>query len=219
MRKNILLTILGIIILVCLGTLFVNLYMINTTKKQIIEINDIKSQKNVDAILVLGCKAYSDGPSLMLEKRLIKAKEVYNLLNTKLLLSGDHGGKKYDEVNVMRDYLLAEGVPSRDIFLDHAGVSTYDSIYRAKYVFDAKKIIIVTQEYHLYRALYLANKLGIEATGIKAEDIPYKSIMFKNEVREILSRNKNFFKVIFKPRSKYVGERISLKQDGNVTNG
>jgi vancomycin permeability regulator SanA len=119
----------------------------------------------------------------------------------------------------MRDYLLDIGLPSEDIFLDHAGFSTYDSIYRAKYVFGAKKVIIVTQEYHLYRALYFANKLGIDAVGVKADNIPYRSIMFKNEIREILARDKGFYKGIFKPRSKYVGETISLNQNGEITKG
>lgn len=219
MKKKILLTVIVIILLGCLGTAFINTYMINTSKNQIIDISDVSSQKNVDAILVLGCKAYSDGPSAMLENRLLKAKEVYNILTTKLLLSGDHGKEKYDEVNVMREYLLSEDIPSSDIFLDHAGFSTYDSIYRAKYVFGVKKMIIVTQEYHLYRALYLAKCLGIEAIGIKALDIPYKGIMLKNEIREIISRDKNFFKGLFKPKSKYVGEPISLMQDGEITNG
>ena len=203
----------------CLSTALINIYMVNITKNQIIDITDVSGQNDIDAILILGCKAYSDVPSLMLENRLLKAYEVYNLLNTKLLLSGDHGKKKYDEVNVMRDYLLDIGLPSEDIFLDHAGFSTYDSIYRAKYVFGAKKVIIVTQEYHLYRALYFANKLGIDAFGVKAEDIPYRSIMFKNEIREILARDKGFLKGIFKPESKYVGEPISLNQNGEVTKG
>ena len=135
--------------------------------------------------------------------------DVYNLLHKKIILSGDHGKKNYDEVNVMRNYIL-DDVDSNDIFLDHAGFSTYDSIYRAKYIFNAKKIAIVTQKYHMYRALYLANKLDIEAIGIVAEDIPQKIIMFKNEIREILSRDKNFFQGIFKPQSKYLGETISL---------
>ena len=108
---------------------------------------------------------------------------------------------------------------SKDIFLDHAGVNTYDSLYRAKYIFEAKKIVIVTQKYHMYRALYLANKLDLDAVGIVADDIPQKMIMLKNEIREILSRDKNFFKGIIKPKSKYLGEIIPLNQDGIVTSG
>ena len=219
MKKKILFTIMWIILFISFGTLFINVYMINSTKKQIVNIDKINDLEGVDAILVLGCKAYVDHPSEMLALRLNKAHEVYNILNTKLLLSGDHGKKNYDEVKVMKDYLIEDGVPSSDIFQDHAGFSTYDSIYRAKYVFGAKKIVIITQEYHLYRALYLANQLGLDAIGVSADNLPYKSIMLKNEIRELLSRDKNFFKGLIKPESKYLGESISLNQDGNITEG
>lgn len=219
MKRKVLYTLLVIFLFLSLGTLFINVYMIKSTERQIVKFDDELEVKDIDAILVLGCKAYADHPSEMLKYRLDKALDVYHKIGTKLILSGDHGKKDYDEVNVMRDYLLEEGVSSKDIFLDHAGFNTYDSLYRAKYVFDVKKVIIITQEYHLYRALYLANQLGIEAIGIPADNLPYKSIMLKNEIREILSRDKNFFKGLFRPSSKYVGDKISLEQDGNVTEG
>ena len=219
MKKKLLKTFIYLFIIGCLLTLFINIYMIKSTEKQIVNIDNLNEIANVDAVLVLGCRVYSDGPSLMLVKRLERGIEVYQKLNTKLLLSGDHGTKKYDEVNTMRDYVLDSGINSKDIFLDHAGFSTYDSIYRAKYVFEAKKIVIVTQKYHIYRALYLANQLDLEAVGVISDDIPQKGVMIKNEIREILSRDKNYFKGIIKPKSKYVGEVISLNQDGNVTKG
>ena len=219
MKKKILLIILWIFILGIVSTLFINVYMISSTKNQIVSLEKVKDINDVDAIVILGCKAYSNGPSLMLSYRLEKGIEVYNLLNTKIILTGDHGTKEYDEVNVMRDYMLNMNIPSNDIFLDHAGFSTYDSIYRAKYIFEAKKIIIITQKYHMARALYLANKIGIEAYGVTSFDIPQKGIMLKNEIREILSRDKNFIKAIFKPRSKYLGEVIPLNQDGIITKG
>lgn len=201
-----------------LGTLFINLYIINSTKKQIMELENI-TDKKYDAILVLGCKVNGNSPSLMLGKRLDMAEEVYQQLNIKLLLSGDHGQNNYDEVNVMRDYLLNSSIREDDIFLDHAGFSTYDSIYRAKYIFGIQKMIIITQEYHMYRALYLANSLGIEAVGIKADDIFQKGIMLKNEVREIISRDKSFVYSIIKPQSKYLGDKISITGSGKITNG
>ena len=218
-KKKIFLIILILIILGCFSTLFINLYMINKAKERIIDIDDVSKINDVDAIVILGCKAYSDGPSLMLSNRLNKGIEVYNVLNSKILLSGDHGTKEYDEVNIMRDYILNSNIKSEDIFLDHAGFNTYDSMYRLKYVFEAKKVIIVTQEYHMYRALYIANSLGIDAYGVVASDIPQKDIMLKNNIREILSRDWNFLKVIIRPESKYLGDVISLDGDGNVTNG
>ena len=197
----------------------INLYMINVGKKGIISINDLNEIGSIDAILILGCKVNNDVPSLMLEKRLDKGIEVYNKMNTKLILSGDHGTKDYDEVNVMKDYVVELGIDSTNVFLDHAGFSTYDSIYRAKNIFGVKRLVVVTQEYHMYRALYLGDKLGLDVYGIVSDDIPYKSIMLKNEIREILSRDKSFFLAILKPKSKYLGEFISLNNDGNITNG
>ncbi len=217
MKKRILISVIIISLLIIFGTLFINIYMINSVKDNIVSINKINSINNVDAIIVLGCKVDGNYPSVMLKNRLDKGIDVYHTLNSKIILSGDHGRNEYDEVNVMRDYLLTKEIDTKDIFLDHAGFSTYDSIYRAKFIFNAKKIVIVTQKYHISRALYIAKELGIEAYGVIADDIPYKGIMFKNEIREILSRDKNFFKVLIKPKSKYLGETISLDGDSNLT--
>ena len=219
MKRKIITAILSIVVIIVLGTVVINTYMIESTKKSIVSIDDVESLSDIDAILVLGCKAYDYGPSMMLENRLERGTEVYKILNTKIILSGDHSKKEYDEVNVMKDYLLERDINRSDIFLDHAGLSTYDSIYRAKNVFKANKIIIVTQYYHMSRALYIAKNLGLEAYGVIASDIPYRGIMIKNELREILARNKNFVKSIFEPESKYVGDEISLDQDGIVTEG
>ena len=217
--KKLVFTVVFLVLLIVIFTTVINIYMINNTKNRIININNLDSYKDADAILVLGCKAYNDRPSLMLSKRLEKAYEVYQKLPIKILLSGDHGSNEYDEVNIMKEYLLSFDMPRKDLFLDHAGFSTYDSLYRAKNVFGAKKIIVITQKYHMYRALYLADKLGLDAIGVVADDIPQKGIMLKNEIREILSRDKNFFKGLLKPQSKYVGEYISLNQDGEITSG
>ena len=206
-------------IIFVITTIFINVYMIESTKNNIIDVNDIELIENIDAVVVLGCKAYADGPSLMLKKRLDKTIELYNKVNNKIILTGDHGTKEYDEVNVMKNYVLENKIPKQDVFLDHAGFNTYDSLYRVKEVFNARKIVVITQKYHLYRALYIAKHLGIEAYGIIADDIPYKGIMIKNEIREILSRDKNFFKVILKPKSKYLGDKINLDGDANITNG
>mgnify|MGYP000152299077 FL=1 len=73
-------------------------------------------------------------------------------------MSGDHGRENYDEVNTMKNYAINDGIPSEDIFMDHAGFETYDSMYRAKKIFGAKKVVIVSQKYHLYRSLYIAKK-------------------------------------------------------------
>ncbi len=207
-----------IVFLCFLYTVYANVYIVFTTSKQIVNLVDL-SGNNYDAIIVLGCKVNGDIPSMMLSRRLDKGMEVYNNTHSKIILSGDHGTKEYDEVNVMRDYMLENNVPEEDIFLDHAGVSTYDSIYRAKYIYGAKKIVIVSQKYHLYRSLYLAKELGIDAVGIMADDVPDTWVQIKNELREVLARDKNYIKGLLKPESKYLGEKISLEDSGTVTEG
>ena len=153
---------------------------------------------------------------MMLTNRVEKGIELYEKTGIKILLSGDHDTKGYDEVNTMKD-MVKDSIPKEDIFLDHAGLSTYDSIYRAKNIYGINKMIIVTQKYHLYRALYIASKLGIEAYGIEADNIPYRFINIKNEIREVLARDKDFFKLIFKPKSKYMGEPIDIRSSGEIT--
>ena len=192
-----------------------NLYVKQVSKNKILNNYEIK---DVDAIVVLGAGVWDNGPSPMLKDRLEKAIELYNSgVSKKIIMTGDHGRKDYDEVNAMKDYVVERGIPSSDVFMDHAGFSTYDSMYRAKYIFNAKKIVIVSQEYHLYRAIYIANKLGIEAYGIPAKKIKYSG-QFNRDLREILARDKDFFKCIFKPKSKYLGEEISLEGSGDVSN-
>jgi vancomycin permeability regulator SanA len=132
-------------------------------------------------------------------------------------MSGDHGQADYDEVNIMKNYAISHGVPSEDIFMDHAGFSTYESIYRAREVFGVKKFIIVTQEYHLHRALYIAESLGVEAYGLSADLRDYSG-QLKYSIREVLARNKDFFTSLIKPKPKYLGERIDLGGNGDVTN-
>ena len=126
-------------------------------------------------------------------------------------------GKYYDEVNVMKDFLVGHKIPSQDVFMDHAGISTYDSIYRAKHIFKAKKIVIVTQKYHLHRALYIAENLGLESYGIASNPRQYRN-QFMREIREYLARTKDFFKTLFKMKSTYLGEEISIKGNGDITN-
>ena len=202
-----------------LSVLFINLRVKAVAKKKIITADKALELQDVDCILVLGCKVKDNGePSPMLLDRLITGTELYkNGAAPKLLMSGDHGRETYNEVDVMKNYALSNGIPSEDVFMDHAGFSTYDSIYRAKYIFQEKKVIIVTQEYHLQRALYLAHKLGLEAYGVPA-DLREYSGQFKRDIREIAARCKDFALGAFKPKSKYLGEIIPISGDGNITN-
>ena len=216
--KKIIIIILSLILLSIVGILTVNFYVVLSTKSRIISIDEAKELTDVDCILVLGAGVYGNKPRPMLEDRILTGIELYNNgVAKKIIMSGDHGQEDYDEVNVMKSYAIDEGINSSDIFMDHAGFSTYDSIYRLKEIFEVDKVVIVTQEYHLYRALYLAKELEIEAYGVSANLRDYPG-QFKREVREILARDKDLVKVIFKPSSTYVGETIPVTGDGNITN-
>lgn len=183
--------------------------------------DDVGNLKNADCILVLGCQVKADGtPSHMLQDRLERAVSLYGSpgIRTKLLMSGDHGQDSYNEVGAMRQYAINKGVPAEDIFMDHAGFSTYESLYRAKHIFGARKVIIVTQKYHLYRALYIAWALGLDAEGVASD---YRSYYGQagRECREILARIKDFGTGILKPKPTYLGDPIDITGSGEVTNG
>ena len=198
----------------------VNAYVKNSVKNNIISTEEAEKLSDVDCIIVLGCLVRDDGtPSDMLADRLTRGVLLYKQgIAPKMIMSGDHGHESYDEVNAMKLFAIDAGVPSNDIFMDHAGFSTYESVYRAKAIFGAEKVIIVTQEYHLYRALYIAEELGIEAYGVDADYHTYRG-QTKRDIREIFARCKDFINVMLKPLPTYLGEPIPLYGDGNITNG
>lgn len=223
MKKRILIIILVILMLISVtGGLLVfgvNAYVKGSSRDYIITPEQAVALKDVDCIIVLGCLVKNNGePSDMLSDRIQRGIELYNQgASPKIIMSGDHGTVEYDEVNTMKQVAVESGIPSSDVFMDHAGFSTYESIYRAKEIFGAEKIIIVTQEYHLYRALYIARALGIEAYGVDADYRTYWG-QAKRDLREVLARCKDFATVIFKPEPTYLGDKILISGDGDLTN-
>lgn len=205
-------------IIVGIYALIVNAYVVSSAKKEIISPEEAADLTDVDCIIVLGCLVRPSGkPSDMLADRLRRGVELYESgAAPKILMSGDHGQKEYNEVQTMKQYALDAGIESSDIFMDHAGFCTYDSIYRAKEIFGAKKIIIVSQEYHLHRALLIARKLGVEAVGVASDYHTYGGQTYR-DIREIIARNKDFLYTIIKPKPKYLGEAIPISGDGNLT--
>lgn len=196
----------------------INYHVKESTKNQILKNGEYTELKDIDCILVLGAGVWGDKPSPMLEDRLLEGIKLYEEgVSPKIIMTGDNGTNGYDEVNVMKNYAKEKGVPSEDIFMDHAGFSTYESVYRAKAVFEVERVVIVTQEYHLYRALYIANQLGLEAYGVPSDPRQYVGALYR-EIREILARNKDFVQCIFKPKPTYLGEVIPIFGDGNLTN-
>ncbi|PHV70401.1 hypothetical protein CS063_11015 [Sporanaerobium hydrogeniformans] len=207
---------LGLGIACAITILGTNAWILYMSKERIVTISEVE---DADCIMVLGAYVRPNGePSSMLTDRLEKAYEVYENTNIpKVLLTGDHGQKEYDEVNSMRRFMEQKGIAKQDIFLDHAGFSTYESIYRACEIFKVHNMVIVTQEYHLPRALYMAQKLGIEAVGVAAEPYPYPG-MSRYKLRECLARTKDFMLVNFiKTKPTYLGEAIPVTGDGRLS--
>ena len=197
----------------------INGYVTSSVSSRIITPEEAQELTDVDCILVLGCLVKDNGtPSDMLHDRLRRGVELYQTtMVPKLLMSGDHGRTNYDEVAAMKQFAVDADVPSSDVFMDHAGFSTYESIYRARDIFKADKIIIVSQEYHLYRALYIAEQLGIEAYGVSADYRNYSG-QTGRDLREVLARVKDVLSCIFQPKPTYLGNAIPVSGDGNVTN-
>lgn len=219
LKKSI--SILLVFILVCaLIPLIMNVYVVSFSSRYILTPEEFEEQ-NVDCVMVLGAGVWGDSPSHMLEERLNKGIEVYNSPATnRLLMSGDHGRTEYDEVNVMKSFAMESGAPSHEVFMDHAGFSTYESMYRARDVFDVNSLIIVTQKYHLYRAVYDARKLGLEAYGVAADGQYNYSfdMQLYNNFRESLARCKDVIWCIAEPEPTYLGEVIPISASGNLTN-
>ena len=216
--KKVIKVLLIIFIVLAAIVFIINYFVKASTKDQILTEKEAGKLENIDCILVLGAGIWGNRPSHMLEDRLLQAISLYeNNVSSKIIMSGDHGREEYDEVNIMKDFAIEKGIPSENIFMDHAGFSSYESIYRAKEIFKAKKIVIVTQEYHLYRSLYIANQLDIEAYGVGADPRQYAGQAYR-ELREILARNKDFVKCVFKPKPTYLGETIPVSGSGDVTN-
>ena len=218
-KKRVLLTVAAALVLLALLLgLGPDLLIVAAGRKSIVSPEEAAAF-GADCILVLGAGLKPDGsPNLMLGERIQTGVDLYKAgVAPKLLMSGDHSRSDHDEVNAMKDAAKAQGVPSEDIFMDHAGFATYDSFYRAGAVFGVKKVVVVTQAYHLPRALWIARALGLEAVGVACDTRRYAG-QFNRDVREILARDKDFFKCILKPLPRYLGEAIPITGSGDVTN-
>jgi vancomycin permeability regulator SanA len=205
------------VLLAFTGIAAINTVVQSGGSKYIVEADRVPA--DVEAIVVPGARVFPDGRvSGILYDRLTVALELANKYeHAKLLLSGDHGRKDYDEVNTMKRWMESRGVSSDRIFMDHAGFSTYETMYRAKSIFQAHKIVIVTQRYHLTRAVYDARMLGMSAYGVTSDLNRYRG-MSRFELREVAARSKDFLYVqLLRPEPTYLGEPIPLSGDSRLT--
>lgn len=202
------------VVLVFAGT---NAAAILTTQDDIVD-QQAAASLDADAIIVLGASVYPDGtPSGILQDRLDDGIALYFAgAAPKIIMSGDNGTESYNECWAMKQYAISQGVPSEDVFCDHAGFSTYETMYRAHHVFGADRVVIATQTYHLYRAVYDAQGVGMEAIGVPSDYGEYVNQSWY-DFREIFARTKDFFQVLMKTPSTFVGDPISLDQSGDVT--
>lgn len=202
------------VVLVFAGT---NAAAILTTQDDIVD-QQAAASFDADAIIVLGASVYPDGtPSGILQDRLDDGIALYFAgAASKIIMSGDNGTESYNECWAMKQYAISQGVPSEDVFCDHAGFSTYETMYRARHVFGADRVVIATQTYHLYRAVYDAQGVGMEAIGVPSDYGEYVNQSWY-DIREVFARTKDFFQVLFSVPSTFVGDPISLDQSGDVT--
>ena len=200
------------VVLVFAGT---NAVAILTTQDDVVD-QQAAASFDADAVIVLGASVYPDGtPSGILRDRLDDGIALYFAgAAPKIIMSGDNGTESYNECWAMKQYAVSQGVPSEDVFCDHAGFSTYETMYRARHVFGAERVVIATQTYHLYRAVYDAQGVGMEAIGVPSDYGEYVNQSWY-DFREVFARTKDFFQVLFKTPSTFVGDPISLNGSGD----
>ena len=220
--RIVLLVLASLLFLFVIGTLAVNGYMLLVERRKVVTADRwaemLREGETTDCILVLGCSVVNQKPSADLKGRLDKTYELYKLSPHKILVSGDHSEDGYyNEVNVMKDYLVEKGIPSSDIFLDHYGFSTYDSIYRAYHTFGVRRVTIVTQDFHIYRSVFLARSIGMETIGVASVDKAGGGESVWN-LREVFARDKDFLASLFWPDPVRTGDDIPLTGDGDATN-
>jgi vancomycin permeability regulator SanA len=190
------------IFLICFGTFWINQDILTKSKPYIYQ--NINQVPEAQVALVLGAKVYRNGiMSPMFIDRIDTAVELYNKGEvSKILVSGDHTRKNYDEITPAREYILTKQIPLTDILFDSAGINTYNSFYRARNLFKVKSVVAITQNFHLSRAVFIARSLGLDACGLSADKHLYPKMWFF-ESREVLARVKAFLNVKLGAKPKY----------------
>ncbi|TDO77343.1 SanA protein [Flavobacterium chryseum] len=193
----------------------VNYYVKSSTKKNIYY--SLKKFPKNDVGIIFGAGINGDQPSKYLKDRLDAGILLYNSKRiNKILLSGDNGSNEYDELTVMKNYCFSHGVDTTKIFIDYAGFDTYSTMYRAKHIFNIKKATLISQKYHLNRAIYIGQKLGIKSVGFPANSGEYRGYQYVT-FREYLSIFKSFFDVLRNREPHFLGHQIDINGVSNYS--
>lgn len=193
-------TVIACVLIFAVASIGASVYLVNSTRQDVHTIAQIKEQgSRAQAVLVLGASVFADGrPSDILADRLEVASDLYHSgAAPQIIVSGDNTDAHYNESDAMKQYCMTLGVPADAIVVDREGYDTYASVYRAKYVYNMNSVFIVTQAYHLYRALYIAQGLGMHAEGVAADKGSYDN-QTTYSVREILARDKDLIKTLLR---------------------
>ena len=182
-----------IFLILLLIPIFINCFVIFSTKKQIHNINEINDTYDIG--MVLGCGIKNNEPSLMLRDRLNTAISLYEKGKIKkILISGDVH-ENYSEIDVMYKYLINNNIPESIILIDNKGYNTSKSLDNYRNQNFDESLIIITQKYHMYRSIYIANKLDLNVIGVYSLNVRYTNQLIR-DIREILARCKDFLKYL-----------------------
>jgi len=202
-------------ILGLIAVVSVNLYVKSTTKTHIH--HSLKRFPKNDVGIIFGAGIRGDQPSKYLKDRLDAGILLYKSKRiNKILLSGDNGREEYDELTVMKNYCFNHGVDTTKIFIDYAGFDTYSTMYRAKHIFKIKKATLISQEYHLNRAIYIGQKLGIKSVGYSANKGEYRGYKYVT-FREYGSIFKSFLDVLRNREPHFLGNPIDINGISNYS--
>ena len=209
-----------ILIIITIATVIINIHIVSSTRKYIYD--NLDSVPERYTAIVLGAGVRNGHPTPIFQERLQTGEELISKGKAhKMLITGDHGQKKYDEVNTALQFIKNNHSDTDFIFLDHAGFSTYESMYRARDVFQVKDAIVITQDFHIHRSVYIARQLGIDAVGCRTINIYQypKMSLIKWNIRELLARVKTFFLIKTNAKPTYLGEPIPITGSGIETQG
>lgn len=219
-KRIVLISFSSIIALFLLVLAVLNAYVIGYSDDYILAFDSAIELNDIDCIIVLGAGIRPDGTmSAVLEERVRIGAELYiSNVSDRILVSGDHSREDYNEVGAMKDYLVSLNIDPNIVFTDHAGFDTYDTMYRARDIFLAKRVLIVTQTFHMSRAIFIARELGLEAYGV-VSDAENRYFRLKTEIREIFGRAKYVFDALFEPKPYFLGESIPIWGKASASDG